>query len=101
MNEFKFSAEAKVAIERPGRWAKQLVSHLGNKAKVEELDGFSKLTFGEEGTSVGLVSTDAENVLLTALGQTQEDLDRAKNVLGKHLERFAEKLEIKVDWTAK
>jgi hypothetical protein len=36
MNEFKFSAEAKVAIERPGRWAKQLVSHLGNKATVEE-----------------------------------------------------------------
>jgi hypothetical protein len=98
MSEFAFTAEAKVSIERPERWAKQLVSHLGNKAKVEELDGFSKLTFGEEGTSVGLVSTDAEHILLTALGQTQEDVDRAKNVLGKHLERFAEKLEIKVDW---
>ena len=99
MSEFEFTAEAKVSIERPERWAKQLVSHLGNKAKVEELDGFSKLTFGEEGTSVGLVSTDAEHVLLTALGNSQEDLDRAKNVLGKHLERFAEKLDVKVIWT--
>jgi hypothetical protein len=98
VSEFRYTAEAKVAIERPERWAKQLVSHLGNKAKVEELESASKLTFGEEGNSVGLVSTDAEHVLLTALGQTQEDLDRAKNVLGKHLERFAEKLDIKVNW---
>jgi hypothetical protein len=98
MSEFAFTAEAKVSIERPERWAKQLVSHLGNKAKVEELESASKLTFGEEGTSVGLVSTNESQVLLTALGQSQEDLDRAKNVLGKHLERFAEKLEIKVNW---
>ena len=98
MPEFEFKAEAKVLIERPERWAKQLVSHLGNKAKVEETETGSKLYFGETGSSVGLVSTDAEHVLLTALGSTQEDLDRAKNVLGKHLERFAEKLEIKVSW---
>lgn len=98
MTDFKLSAEASVAIERPERWAKQLVSHLGNKAKVEETETGAKLYFGETGSSVGLVSTDAEHVLLTALGNSDEDLERAKNVLGKHLERFAEKLEIKVQW---
>ena len=98
MSEFEFTAEAKVLIERPERWAKQLVSHLGNKAKVEETATGSKLYFGDTGSSVGLVNTDADHVLLTALGNTREDLDRAKNVLGKHLERFAEKLEIKVIW---
>lgn len=98
MTEFEFRAEAQVAIERPERWAKQLVSHLGNKAKVEETETGSRLTFGETGDSVGLVTTDAEHVLLTAMGKTSDDLDRAKNVLGKHLERFAEKLEIKVHW---
>lgn len=98
MTDFKLSAEARVAIERPERWAKQLVSHLGNKAKVEETETGSRLYFGETGSSVGLVSTDAEHVLLSALGNSDEDLERAKNVLGKHLERFAEKLEIKVHW---
>ena len=98
MNEFKLSAQAQVAIERPQRWAKQLVSHLGNKAKVEETATGSKLYFGEDGNSVGLVDTDEEHVRLTAFGNSAEDLERAKNVLGKHLERFAEKLEIKVHW---
>jgi hypothetical protein len=94
----EFRADAQVQIERPERWAKQLVSHLGNKAKVEETPNGSKLYFGETGTSVGVVTTDAQHVLLSAFGANQDELDRAKNVLAKHLERFAEKLEIKVHW---
>jgi hypothetical protein len=87
---------ARVAIERPERWAKQLVSHLGHKAVVAETEQGSKLTLT---VGVGLVSVADGCVVLEAEAPDEESLAKVENVLGGHLERFAHEQEIKVIWT--
>jgi hypothetical protein len=70
-------------IERPDRWAKQLLSHLANKS---ELEGTTlKFGFGATGTVV----TSASAIVLVAEASNQEALERAQEVLTKHLYRFA------------
>jgi hypothetical protein len=80
-------------IERPERWAKQLLSHLSNKS---ELQGNTlKFGFGASGTVIASETC----VFMIADADTQETLDRAQDVLGKHLYRFA-KIEDKTpSWT--
>ncbi len=87
---------ARVAIERPERWAKQLVSHLGHKAEVTEIEQGNRLTLT---VGVGLVLVNDGCVLLEAEAPDEESLAKVENVLGGHLERFAHEHEIKVIWT--
>lgn len=90
------NSQASVAIERPERWAKQLVSHLGNRAEVTETEEGSKLALT---VGVGHVSVADGCVLLKAEAPDEESLAKVENVLGGHLERFAHDHEIKVIWT--
>jgi hypothetical protein len=90
------TSKAQVAIERPERWAKQLVSHLGHKAEVTETDRGSKLTLT---VGAGLVSVANGCVVLEVEAPDEESLAKVENVLGGHLERFAHEHEIKVIWT--
>jgi hypothetical protein len=90
------TSKAQVAIERPERWAKQLVSHLGHKAEVTETDRGSKLTLT---VGAGLVSVTNGCVVLEVEAPDEESLAKVENVLGGHLERFAHEHEIKVIWT--
>jgi hypothetical protein len=92
----KLISTARVAIERPERWAKQLVSHLGHKAEVTETEQGSKLTLT---VGIGLVSVADGCVVLEAEALDEESLAKVENVLGGHLERFAHEQEIKVIWT--
>lgn len=76
-------------IERPDRWAKQLLSHLSNKS---ELEGNTlKFGFGATGTVVSSSSA----LTLIAESDNQETLERAQEILIKHLYRFA-KIEDKI-----
>jgi hypothetical protein len=87
---------ARIAIERPERWAKQLVSHLGHKADVKEIEQGSQLTLT---VGVGLVSVVDGCVELRAEAPDEESLAKVENVLGGHLDRFAHEHEIRVIWT--
>lgn len=79
-----------LVIERPERWAKQLASHIGHRAEVEGADGVYTVRFGFGAT--GSISTSETAVLLRVEADAQQELERAKDVLGSHLLRFA-KLE--------
>jgi hypothetical protein len=79
-----------LVIDRPERWAKQLASHVGNRAEVVSENAVSKITFGFGGT--GTISTSETAVLLSAEADSEENLSRIQEILGSHLLRFA-KLE--------
>ena len=93
-----FSSTAAVATERPGRYAKQLASHLGRKVpsawdeesgegSVEFPTGRATLAAGDGVLLLALVADDAEN------------LDRLEGVVGRHLVKFGAKDELVCAWT--
>ncbi|MFM2321133.1 MAG: hypothetical protein RL612_280 [Actinomycetota bacterium] len=90
-------SSAKLVIDRPERYAKQLASHIGHKAEsVSETDGITTITFGFGGT--GTIAVDSESVLLTGDAGNQEDLEKIQNILGKHLLKFAKLEDQQLDW---
>ena len=90
------SSTALVEIERPGRWGKQLASHLGRRHGGE---------WSEESAS-GWVDFDGARAALAAEGgglrlvveAPAEELDRYEGVVGRHLVRFARDLAPVVAW---
>ena len=86
---------ARVATDRPDRYRKQLGSHLGRRITLAEEETVSTLTF-EAGTAT---LTEADGALvLDAVAQDQESLDRIRDVVGGHLERFGERDGLVVTW---
>ena len=93
---YSLSSRADVATERPERWAKQLVSHISHKVAHEKTERGDELTIGD---GLGIVSVAPGTVVLEAYANDPELLARVEDVLGRHLERFAEKDGLKVTWS--
>ena len=91
------TARADVRTDVPERYAKQLVSHLGRRTEwaTEGLTSTADIAGGRGVVEVG------EGVLtLRATAADAETLDRVQDVLGRHLERFGQRNELVVVWTA-
>ena len=89
-------ARADVATDKPERYAKQLVSHLGHRLDFTTDGATSTASIGD-GTARIVVG---EGVLtLLAEAPDTAGLDRVKDVLGRHLERFGARNELVVAWT--
>jgi uncharacterized protein len=91
------TSRADVVTDTPGRYAKQLVSHLGHKAPFATDGPASTAKFGE-GTGTVLVGDGALTLLAEA--PDAESLARVQRVLGSHLERFGQRNELVVTWSA-
>lgn len=93
---------ALVATDVPGRWAKQLASHLGRPGKmtVEETPQGPRLTMAFDGVEAAcLLDTSAPDTLgLHASAAGEAALDRMAHVVGSHLERFGAKAGLQVTW---
>jgi hypothetical protein len=88
------TARADVRTDVPERYAKQLVSHLGRRTEWTTKGPTSTADIAS-GRGVG------EGVLtLRATAPDAETLDRVQDVLGRHLERFGQRNELVVVWTA-
>jgi hypothetical protein len=91
------TARADVRTDSPARYAKQLVSHLGRRtAWTTDGDTSSAEIGGGTGT---VVVGDGVLTLLAAAGDA-ETLARVQDVLGRHLERFGQRNELAVTWSA-
>jgi hypothetical protein len=91
----RVTATASVATPTPERYAKQLASHLGRRLEVrEETDG-TRLVF-DGGDCLLRSHPDSLELIATAAGS--EQLDRVKNAVGSHLERFGQRNELQVSW---
>lgn len=89
---------ALVFTSRPDRYAKQLVSHFGNKTTaIQTPDGRATLTFSA-GTCQ--VSPLARGIELIAAAQTAEQLAIVEDVVARHLVRFGTHDELLVEWSA-
>ncbi|MGO0576793.1 DUF2218 domain-containing protein [Ornithinimicrobium panacihumi] len=91
---------ADVATTAPGRYAKQLASHLGRKMTVTETAVGPELTMSNEvGTATCLLDSSRADILrLEVRGEDQEVVDRMAHVVGSHLERFGERAGLAVRW---
>lgn len=90
------TSHAAVVTDRPERYAKQLLSHLGRKAEVREGAEGSRLMIA--GGSC-LVVPGARVLDLHAEAPDAEALSIVQDVVGRHLVRFGDKDELVVDWT--
>lgn len=89
-------SHARVATDRPGRYAKQLASHFSRKIEThwDEETGQGSLSFGS-GTAAMTATPDA---LLLVVEGAPEDLERLEGVVGRHLVRFGTKDELVAEW---
>lgn len=89
-------SRADVDTDTPARYAKQLVSHLGRKVPFATDGATSTANVGD----VTLAITVGETVLtLTVRGSDPQQVARAEQALGSHLERFGARRELTVTWT--
>ena len=89
------TSRADVATDVPGRYAKQLVSHLGRRLTFVEEDG--SWTAAVHGSIARI--TPGEGVLvLQAEAPDVDSLTRVEHALGSHLERFGQRNELTVTW---
>ncbi|WP_402468404.1 DUF2218 domain-containing protein [Isoptericola aurantiacus] len=95
MNDANQIAEGVFATDNGARYVKQLASHLGRRSTVET-DGdvtTIHLTVGR----CTLAVTDKE-VRLCAVGDDADGLATVQRVVGGHLERFAQRQGLAVNW---
>jgi len=91
------TARADVQTEAPGRYAKQLVSHLGRKVAFDVDGPASTARFG---TGTGRVVVGDGVLTLVAQAPDADALGLVQRVLGRHLERFGQRTELVVTWRA-
>ncbi|MFI7127915.1 DUF2218 domain-containing protein [Nonomuraea sp. NPDC050153] len=90
-------ATAHVATDRPARYVKQLISHMGHKATAE-LTGAGRGTITFRHGTCSLTSTPQELVLIAAAADPGS-LTGVQDVVTRHLLRFATQEELHIGWT--
>jgi hypothetical protein len=87
-----------MSTERPERYAKQLAGHWASKTEQTDAEGATVLTF-EAGSVVSL--RPAEGGLHVEVTVPEgEDVDTFARVVAEHLQRFGQRDELQVTWTA-
>lgn len=90
------TSTADVATDAAARYAKQLASHLGRKATVERLpDGAYRLVIG---SGEGVLKPGADRLVMRASAPDTAALANVQDVLGRHLERFGQRVGLTVVW---
>ena len=89
------SSRADVSTAVPGRYAKQLVSHLGRKVHFVEDQGTWTATV--DGTVARITVADGA-LVLQAEAPDVDSLARIEDALGGHLERFGQRSQLVVTW---
>jgi hypothetical protein len=96
MTSVRISSRADVPTGSPGRYAGQLVAHLGRRLAFVEDGDTATATIGT--ATAGIVVGDGV-LTLTADGDDEDGVGRVEQVLGSHLERFGRRNELTVHWT--
>ena len=89
------TSRADVATDVPGRYAKQLVSHLGRKVTfIEDSGSWTATVLG----SIARITVGDGVLVLQAQAHDVESLARLEHALGSHLERFGQRNALTVTW---
>ncbi|CAN5172085.1 hypothetical protein BH09ACT8_BH09ACT8_10380 [soil metagenome] len=92
------TSTASVATARAPRYGKQLVSHLGRRSVGiwNETSATGTLDMNEDAAHVAFSSTP--DALLIEISTTDTDAATYEDVVGRHLVRFGERDELRVQW---
>jgi hypothetical protein len=88
---------ARVPVERPERYVKQLVTHLAHRRTTEWLPPDTGTVRWPDG-HCGLACAPGF-LVLTATADDAEALARVQDVIGRHLERFGAREGLQVRWS--
>lgn len=96
-NTHTVATHADVVTDRPERYGKQLVSHLGRRHggewEARKGSGWIDLATGRASVTV------ADGALLLRItAETNDELTRLEDVVERHLVRFGERDELSVAW---
>jgi hypothetical protein len=91
------SSTAEVVTDRPARFGKQLVSHLGRRSG-GEWDDQAESGWIQIGPGRADLTCDTGVLRLRVEGE-KADLPQLEDVVGRHLVRFGAKDELVVRWT--
>jgi hypothetical protein len=88
-------AEARVATGNASRYIAQLCKHFAHKIEVsyDEARGHATFPYGS-----CVMDAQADGLFLRCVAEVREDLERIMGVVGGHLERFAWREELTVQW---
>lgn len=98
---FSHRSVAHVTTDRPARYGRQLVAHMGRKITTNWDDDSATglLSFDLEGPVTGVVELACDDgALVLTLRTTAENLDRLERVTGIHLARFGQRDRLAVVW---
>ena len=90
-------SRADVVTGAPARYAKQLISHLGRKLAFTG-DAVSAPATAVIGAAAAGIVVGEGVLTLAAAGDDEESVARVEHVLGSHLERFAQREALTVQW---
>ena len=89
-------ARAEVATTTPDRYIRQLVSHLGHKAATELRADETGVIAVHDGRCQ--LTGAGELLVLEATAENAEGLAHIQDVVGRHLERFGARADLRVEW---
>lgn len=90
-------SHATVTTEKPVAYMRQLCKHFGHKIETgyDETTGYILFSDGRCDLEADL---DATSLILIVTAETRERVERVRNVVGSHLERFGRRDELSVSW---
>lgn len=91
------SASTTISTAKASGYLQQLCKHFGHKTEADfsPSSGWIKFGFGR----ADLTANDTA-LQMTATAENSEDLARLERVLGSHLERFAFREDLSIEWTS-
>ena len=88
-----FFSTAYVEVDRPGRYAKQLASHMGHKAHATETAEGWELFFDPSRATLRPLDSDQPSVLeMRAWSPSRESLEAVQVALERHLQKFTTRI---------
>jgi hypothetical protein len=88
---------ARLDTDRPERFIKQLVSHLGTRLETSSPDAGQGIVQIPGGGRCKLTS-DGTGLVLSAEASTDDELARIQDVVARHLLRFAKAPQLTAGW---
>ena len=90
------TSESRVPTAKASVYMKQLCRHFGHKTPAEFSDSSGRIEF-EFG--VCEFSAEPDTLIMRAQAEDAESVSRVEQVIGSHLQRFAHREELQVDWS--
>lgn len=92
------TSTADVATEKPVPYMRQLCKHFGHRIETSYDETTGYIVFGDGRCDLQAIVDDGI-LRLTVSADSDENVERVREVVGSHLERFGRRDELAVSWS--